>query len=133
MRWTNHRTGLLSHLRRGFARQRLLHWRTLLVAVLLVGCAPKPKHTLVGEWTGNVASEGAKVDVAVVFGSDGTMTMRQTAEGRAQTESGTYRLDGESLTFTPTSVEAPGLSKEQAEAIRTALAKEPKPLVFRIR
>lgn len=98
---------------------------------MLVGCAAK--HTLVGEWTGVVSAEGTKVDMVVSFGSDGVMTMRQTAEGRTETQVGTYTLDGDALTFTPTSLEAPGLSEEQAEAIRSAMAKNPKPLVFRVR
>lgn len=118
-------------LRYGIFAQRFATWLVCLWVMLALGCSEG--RSLVGEWGGSVTSEGTKVDMVVAFGSDGTMTMRQIAKDRSQTHRGAFRLEGDVLTFTAKSVEAPGLSQEQVGQIRAALAKDPRPLKFQVR
>lgn len=89
----------------------------LLMAATLVALVGCNNRSIVGTWNGSQAG----VPAEMTFGSDGSLKVVATAGGLSITGDGTYKMEGDKLTMTMTSMNVPGLdlipgAKEQMDS-----------------
>lgn len=109
-------------------KARCFCFSVVVAALMFGGCKSKP--TLVGDWNGTLAVQGATVTMDLRFGGDGTLAVTQSVGGQTSTQKGTYKEMEKSFTMTPTSIEAANLPKETLDKVNAEMAKNPKAVTF---
>jgi hypothetical protein len=84
----------------------------MVVVEALAGCA---KPSVAGKWTGNLpVRDGVTIPSTIEFKADGTETGVATAFGHDVTMTGTWKIDGDTLTQTITSIKIGGRDNPMA-------------------